>query len=95
MGSELGRSLVAEGGVLALGIVVEIDVDEDLGARVVGVDEATVLQYFDFQGPHEGFGPIVVIRVGSGRHALTHSSLAQDLPISRTAALVAAVVAED
>lgn len=95
MGFELGWSLVAESGVLAVSIVVGIDVGEELGARVVGVDEAPVLQHFGFQGSHEGFGPGVVIGVGSGRHALTYSGLAEDLPIGSTAVLAAAVAVED
>jgi hypothetical protein len=63
-GFELGWRLVAEGGVLAVVSVVGIDVGEDLGARIVGIDEAAVLKHFGIQGAHEGFGPGVVIWVG-------------------------------
>lgn len=39
--------------MLALGVVVGVDVGEDLGARVVGIDEATVLKHFGFESAHE------------------------------------------
>lgn len=66
MGFKLGWGLVAEGGVFAVVVVVGIDVGEDLGACIVGIDEAAVLKHFGFQSAHEGFGPGVVIGIGPG-----------------------------
>ena len=66
MGFELSGCLVAEGGVLAVIVVVGIDVGEDLDACIEAVDETAVLKHFGFQGAHEGFGPGVVIGIGSG-----------------------------
>ena len=56
MGLELARGFVAEGRVLAVGVVVAFDVIEDFGSGVVGILEASVLKHFEFESPDEGFG---------------------------------------
>jgi len=95
LGFKLDWGLVAESGVFAVGVVVGIDVGEDFGSSVLGIDEAAVLKHFGFKCSHEGFGPGVVIGIGPSRHALAYSSLAQKLSIGPTAILTASVAMED
>ena len=65
-GLELGRGLVAERGMFPVMIIVGIDVVEDLGAGVGGVDEAAVLEHLAFERAHQGLGPGVVVGIGTG-----------------------------
>ena len=94
-GLELGRGLVVEGGVFAVEVVVGFDVGEEFGAGVPGIDEAAAVEHFGLQRPHEGFGPGVVVRVGTGGHALADAALAQDFTEGGAAVLAATVAVED
>jgi len=51
----LERGFVCQGGVFAARVVVGVDVGEDLGAGVVGVDEGAVLEPFGFQSAHRKY----------------------------------------
>ena len=73
-------------------VVVGINVGEEFGSGVVGIDEAAALEHFVFEGSDEGLGPGIVIGIGPRRHALDRSGLFQQRP-ERPAAILAAAVA--
>jgi hypothetical protein len=49
-----------------LSIVVVVDVREDFSVSISGVNEASVLKHFDFEGAHKGLCPGVVLEGGAG-----------------------------
>ena len=95
MGLESGGILVSEGGVFPVGVKVGFDGGDDRNAGIGVRDERAVLEYFGFQGAHEGFGPGVVIGIGARGHAWAHPGLAQEFSESAAAVLAATVGVED
>ena len=61
--------------MLSLGVVVSVNVGKDLDLSMPLVNELAALEHLGLEGTHEGFGPGIVIRIGSSRHALSDSGL--------------------
>src|SRR3954468_9175487 len=95
MGFELVGSLVLEGGVLAVGVVVAVDEIEDFDVGVGAVLENPALEHFELESADEGFRPSVVIGVRTSRHALAQASGGQHLAKGRAAVLAAPITMED
>lgn len=86
--------MITEGGLFALGVLAGVDIGEDFGPSIRGVDEAA-LKHFGLKGAHERFGLGVVIGGCPSRHALAHSCPAQALPLGTTAILATAINVDD
>src|SRR5215208_4590452 len=95
MSFELSRSSIPDRGVFAVGVVVTVDVFEDLGAGVAGVFEASALEHFMFEDANEGFGPGVFVGIGASGHALAEAGVGQGFAKGGAAVLAAAVAVED
>lgn len=94
-GFELGGREVSEAGVFSMGVVVAIDVFEDLKASVAGILETAFLKHLGLESADERFGPGVVVRVGSSGHALEHAGIGQGSTKGAAAILTATVAVED
>jgi len=94
-GLEEGRWLVVKGGVQAAGVVVAVDEGKEFVGCVLLAGKAAIAQHLGLERADEGFGPGVVIGVGSGRHALLHACGAQPLTEEAAAILAATVAVED
>lgn len=53
-----------------MGVVAGVDEGKDLGGGVGRVDELGALEHLGLEGAQERLGPGVVMRIGSGGHAL-------------------------
>lgn len=77
------------------GIIVSVDEGKEFVGSILLAGEAAIAQHLGLERADEGLGPGVVIRVGSGRHALLHACSAQPLTEGAAAILAATVAVKD
>src|SRR3954454_16661171 len=92
---EFDRGLVAEGGVLAVSVVVPVDEVENFGPGIGGVLKDGALEHLELEGADEGLGPRIVVRIGARGHALAQAGGGQELAKGGAGVLAAAVAMED
>ncbi len=76
----------------AVGVVVGLDVSEELGAGVVPVEETSALEHLRFECADERFCQGVVVGIGSRRHALERPPF-RELSAEESAAILTASIA--
>ena len=78
-----------------MGVIVGFDIGKDLGLRILIIDEAAPLKHLGFERADKRFGPGVVIRIGSRRHALPDACPIKEFSIGSAAILAASITVED
>lgn len=81
--------------MFSVGVVVGLDVGEEFDFGVGVIVESAALEHFGFESADLRFGPGIVVRVGSGGHALAHAGFLQELAVGGAAVLTAPVAVED